>query len=337
MRLVVQLEGEAGGRIAEVLRDLAPHREEALFDDGVGDGLLAGVERVAIELAVVVHVQHDGHAAREQALHDVVDAGHEHGVDGGLRVHAGVVAPAHGQAHAAHALGVAPAARARRVADQRDVAVVDAQVPRAFGGGVEHVAEVDAAAEAGGELACGGRSARQRGGGQGRVGGERVGRGGGRGRRGRVTRVGRARAGGEQGQRGDGQRGRDRVLRHHRKSLELKRGRACRRPLVECGLAGVGSATPLRSAQNDSIGGARYPMLSCCAQSQHPRVAEASVTAASGGGREHQKSIRARAPNERASFRKRMSSCAPTSAFCDACLLVTLVPYASSRRPPWNV
>ena len=76
---------------------------------------------------------------RQQLVDDRFDARHERRVDRERSLRAGVIAPAHRQSH-------------RREAGRRrlvDEVVGDGEAPRAFGGRLEHVAEVHAASDRG--------------------------------------------------------------------------------------------------------------------------------------------------------------------------------------------
>ena len=107
---------------------------------GRGDGSLVRVERVAVELPVVMHVQDDDQSLRQQLVDHAVDSREERRVDRERRFGVRVVAPAYGQPHRLEA-------RRRGLVDE---VVGHGEAPRAFGWRLEHVAEVHAAAERGG-------------------------------------------------------------------------------------------------------------------------------------------------------------------------------------------
>ena len=142
VRLVVQLEHEAVAAPLEVRRDLLPQHDEAHVQHRRGDGPLARVERVTVELPVVVHVQHDDESLRQQPVDDGVDAREKRRIDRERCLGARVIAPANRQPHRLES-------RRRSLVDE---VVRHGEAPRAFGGRLEHVAEVHAAAEG-----CGGR------------------------------------------------------------------------------------------------------------------------------------------------------------------------------------
>ena len=43
---------------------------------------LFAIERITVQLPVMMHVDHDAHAARQCQVHRVIDAGHERPIDG---------------------------------------------------------------------------------------------------------------------------------------------------------------------------------------------------------------------------------------------------------------
>ena len=140
MGFVVEIEEQSVALPAEAPGDLLPETEKANVQDGVVDRELARVERVAVELVVVVHVEHDVEALGEQLVDNRFDPREERRVDRERRRRRRMVAPAHRQPHRGEAC------RGRDV----DKLVPHGQGapghPHAFLGSLQHVAEVHAAA-----------------------------------------------------------------------------------------------------------------------------------------------------------------------------------------------
>jgi len=75
MRLVVELEEKAMGiRTRISLRDLGPDGDEAVLEHRVVHALLVPVERVAIQLPVVMQVEDELEVASERLIDREVDA-----------------------------------------------------------------------------------------------------------------------------------------------------------------------------------------------------------------------------------------------------------------------
>ena len=75
MRLVVELEEKAMGiRTRISLRDLRPDGDEAVLEHRVVHALLVPVERVAIQLPVVMQVEDELEVASERLIDREVDA-----------------------------------------------------------------------------------------------------------------------------------------------------------------------------------------------------------------------------------------------------------------------
>src|SRR5207248_8380653 len=121
------------------LGDLLPDRDKAFLEHGVVDRLLVAIQRIAVELAVMLQVDDQLEVALERLVERKVNALEERFIDRIRRIRRRMVGPAHRQADRVET----------RFLGANEEILVEMQAPIALGRRLENVTEAYPATETG--------------------------------------------------------------------------------------------------------------------------------------------------------------------------------------------